>query len=39
MTNRHLASPIFAIVPNCADSGYWLVARDGATFPFGDAAR
>src|SRR5207248_1652232 len=32
-----LNQPVFAIAPTSTDRGYWLVARDGGIFTFGDA--
>jgi hypothetical protein len=36
MANLHLVSPIFDIIPNCSDTGYWMVARDGGVFTSGN---
>ena len=33
-----LTSPIVALLPTPTFHGYWLVAADGKTYPFGDAA-
>jgi hypothetical protein len=36
---KHLASPIVSLIPTSTFHGYWLVAANGTTYPFGDAAR
>jgi hypothetical protein len=38
MAGQHLNSPITGIVPTADRQGYWLVAKDGGVFAFGDAA-
>ena len=32
----HLKAPIVAIVTNCVDTGYWLLAADGGVFAVGN---
>ena len=33
----HLNQPVFSMTPTASGKGYWLVARDGGVFAFGDA--
>ncbi len=35
--DRNLKSPIVGITPTADGKGYWLIAKDGEVFPFGDA--
>jgi hypothetical protein len=36
--SRPLAAPVVGLVPTPSGQGYWLVARDGGVFSFGDAS-
>jgi hypothetical protein len=38
MYGKHLNQPIVGMAATPSGNGYWLVARDGGIFPFGDAA-
>ena len=38
MSGSHLNQPIVGMATTPLDGGYWLVARDGGVFSFGDAA-
>ncbi len=37
MVGKHLNVPIIGIVSTADGRGYWLVAKDGGVFNFGDA--
>ena len=37
MAGAKLNAPIFGLVATADDRGYWLVAKDGGVFAFGDA--
>jgi hypothetical protein len=38
MASLHLASPIVSLIPTSTYHGYWIVAANGTTYPFGDAS-